>query len=93
MEEEIQHLLDQDIVEKINEPTGWVSPPVVTPKKDKSQICLNVDKRGANQAIPRRHTQLPTIDDIVNELSGSFHCVFTPGYVQGIPSTAAQGEF
>lgn len=31
MEEELQHLLEQDIIEKVNEPTGWVSPPVVTP--------------------------------------------------------------
>ena len=56
MEEEIQHLLDQDIIEKDSEPTGWVSPPVVTPKKDQSQIRLNVDMRVANQAIPCRHT-------------------------------------
>ena len=71
MEREIQHLLDQDIIEKVNEPTGWVSPPVVTPKKDPGQIRLNVDMRVANQAIPRRHTQHPTIDDVVNGLSGS----------------------
>ena len=71
MEKEIQYLLDRDINQKVNEPTGWVSPPVVTPKKDPSQIRLNVDMRVANQAIPRRHTQHPTIDDVVNELSGS----------------------
>ena len=71
MEDEIQHLIDQDIIEKVSEPTEWVSPPVVTPKKDQSQIRLNVDMRVANQAIPRRHTQHPTIDDVVNELSGS----------------------
>ena len=70
MEEEIQHLLDQDIIEKVSEPTGWVSPPLVTPKKDQSQIRLNVDMCVANQAIFRRQTQHPTIDDVVNELSG-----------------------
>ena len=85
MEEEIQHLLDQDIIEKVSEPTGWVSPPVVTPKKDQSQIRLNVDMRVANQAIPRRHTQHPTIDDVVNELSGSTvfsHLDMSKGYHQ-----------
>ena len=71
MEKEIQHLLDQDIIEKVNEPTGWVSPPVVTSKKDQSQIRLNVDIRMANQAIARRHTQHPTIDDVITELSES----------------------
>ena len=85
MEEEIQHLLDQDIIEKVSEPTGWVSSPVVTPKKDQSQIRLNVDMRVANQAIPRRHTQHPTIDDVVNELSGSTvfsHLDMSKGYHQ-----------
>ena len=85
MEEEIQYLLDQDIIEKVSEPTGWVSPPVVTPKKDQSQIHLNVDLRMANQAIPRRHTQHPMIDDVVNELSGStvfLHLNMSKGYHQ-----------
>jgi len=85
MEKEIQRLLDQDIIEKVNEPTGWVSPPVVTPKKDQSQIRLNVDMRVANQAIPRRHTQHPMIYDVVNELSGSTvfsHLDMSKGYHQ-----------
>jgi len=71
MEEKIQNILDQDIIEKVSEPTGWVSPPVVAPKKDQSQTRLNMEMRVANKAIPHRHTQHPTIDDVVNELSGS----------------------
>ena len=85
MEEEIQHLIDRDIIEKVNEPTGWVPPPGVTPKKDQSQIRLNVDMRLANQAIPRRQAQHPTIDDVVNELSGSTvfsHLDMSKGYHQ-----------
>ena len=73
--------MEQDIIEKVNEPTGWVSPP----KKDESQIRLKVDMRVANQAIPRRHTQHPTIDDVVNELSGSTvfsHLDMSKGYHQ-----------
>lgn len=85
MEKEIQHLLDQDIIEKVNEPTVWVSPPVVSPKKDQSQIRLNVDMRVANQAIPRRHTQHPMIDDVITELTGSTvfsHLDMSKGYHQ-----------
>ena len=66
MEKEIRHLLNQDIIEKVNEPTGWISPSHVTPKKDQSQIRLNADLRVASQAIPRRQTQHSTIDDVVN---------------------------
>ena len=76
MEEEIQHLIDQDIIEKVNEPTGWVSPPVVLPRKIRARY---VDKRVANQAIPRRYTQHPIIDDMVNELSGSTMFSHLPG--------------
>ena len=53
------------------------------PKKDQSQICLNIDMRVANQAIPHRHTQHPMIDDVVNELSGSTvfsHLDMSKGY-------------
>ena len=85
MEKEIQHLRDQDIIEKVNEPTGWVSPLVFTPKKDQSQIRLNVDIRVGNQAIPRRHIQHPTIDDVITELSGSTvfsHLDMSKGYHQ-----------
>ena len=31
MELEIEHSLEQDVIEKV--PIGWVSPPVVNPKK------------------------------------------------------------
>ena len=86
MKKEIQYFLDQDTVEKVNEPTGWVSPPVVYPKKDQRQIRLNADMRVANQAIPRRHTQHPTIDDVIVDRVLAF------GYVHGTPPTRAQGE-
>jgi len=46
---------------------------------------VNVDVHVANQAIPRRHTQHPTIDDMVNELRGSTvfsHLDMSKGYHQ-----------
>ncbi|KAK2572981.1 hypothetical protein P5673_002002 [Acropora cervicornis] len=77
MELEIEHSLEQDVIEKV--PIGWVSPPVVNPKKL------------ANQTIPRRLIQHPTIDDVVNERGGStvfFHLDvsgerMSPGRVEG----------
>ena len=39
MEKEIQHLLDQDIIEKVNEPTGWVSPPVSLPGRIRARFA------------------------------------------------------
>ena len=92
MEEEIQHLLDQDIIKNVNEPTGWVSPPVVTPKKDQSQIRLNVDMRVANQAIPRQAH--PALHDRQRDHRAKRDdCVLTFGYGQRIPPTRAQSGF
>ena len=51
--------------------------------KYQSQTRLNVDIRVANQALPRRHTQHPTIDDVITKLSGSTvfsHLDISKGY-------------
>ena len=32
---------------------------------------LNVDMREGNKAIPRTHTVMPTLNDIINELNGA----------------------
>ena len=53
MKKEKQHLLDQDIIEKVNEPPAASrEPPVVTPKKDQSQIRLNVGMRVQTKQFP-----------------------------------------
>ena len=92
MEEEIQHLLDQDIIKNVNEPTGWVSPPVVTPKKDQSQIRLKVDMRVANQEIPRQAH--PALHDRQRDHRAKrVDRVLTFGYGQRIPPISAQREF
>ena len=70
LEKELQKLEEQDIIEKVDKPTGWVSPTVVTPKKN-NDIRLNVDMRVANNAIPRTHNIMPTVEDIITELNGA----------------------
>ena len=63
----------------------WVSPVVITPKWSSNEIWLNVDLREANKAIPRTHTVLPKIDDIINELNGATvfsHLDMNRGYQQ-----------
>ena len=66
---ELKKLEEKDIVEKVaNQPTPWISPIVVTPKKD-GGIRLCVDMREANQAI-ERHT-MPTLQDFKAEVNGA----------------------
>ena len=67
---ELKKLEEQDIVEKVaNQPTSWISPIVITPKKD-GGIRLCVDMREANQAIERERNTMPTLQDFKAEVNG-----------------------
>jgi len=76
VEDEIQELLEQDIIERVEGPTPLVSPIVTPPKPkqpDKVRLCLDI--RQANQAIIRERHLLPTLDDVIYDLNGS--CKFS----------------
>ena len=81
----MEKLEADDIIERVEKPTSWVSPVVITPKRSSNEIRLNVDMREANEAIPRTHTVMPTLDDIINELNGAtvfYHLDINHGYHQ-----------
>ena len=85
LEAELEKLLEDDVIEKVEEPTSWVSPVVITPKRTANEIRLNVDMREANKAIPRTHTIMPTLEDITHELNGAAvfsHLDMNHGYHQ-----------
>ena len=71
LEAELEKIEADDIIERVEKPTSWVSPVVITPKRSSNDIRLNVDMREANKAIPRTHTVTATLDDIINELNGA----------------------
>jgi len=71
VDEEIQRLLDSDTIEEVpttNEPTSWLNPYVVVPKKDPSQIRFCLDMRQANKAIIRERHVIPKFEEILPEL-------------------------
>ena len=85
LEAELEKLEADDINKRVEKPTSWVSPVVITPKRFSNEIRLNVDMREANKAIPRTHTVMPTLDDIINELNGATvfsHLDMNHGYDQ-----------
>lgn len=85
LEAELPKLEADDIIEKVESPTSWVSPAVVTPKRTANEIRLNVDMRVANKAIPRTHSVMPTLEDIIHELTGATvfsHLDMNNGYHQ-----------
>ncbi|XP_060556789.1 uncharacterized protein K02A2.6-like [Ruditapes philippinarum] len=71
VENELQRLEDLDIIEKVEGPTDWVSPIVLEPKPKTNQIRICVDMRLPNQAIKRTRHIIPTIDDMIVDLSGA----------------------
>ena len=72
VEAEIRQLLEADVIEKVEGPTPWVSPIVVTPKpKQPDKIRMCVDMRAANAAIERERYITPTVDDIIGQVHGS----------------------
>ena len=72
--EKVQRKLDElekdGIVEKVTEPTPWISSMVTVVKPNgKLRICL--DPKDLNRAVQREKYQLPTIEDVATRLTGA----------------------
>ncbi len=71
VDKKLDELLEQGIIEEVPEgPTGWVSPLVVVPKPG-GDVRVCVDMRRANEAIVRERHPIPTVDELMEELSES----------------------
>ena len=70
LEEELNRMVDQGVLEKVEQPTAWVSQMAVTAKKDGSlRICI--DPQELNKALQREHTTLPVLEDTLHDLGQS----------------------
>ena len=71
VEDKLRQLENEDIIERAEGPTPWVSPIVVVSKPSNPNEIRNcVDMRSLNQAIIREQHIIPTIDDVVSDLNG-----------------------
>lgn len=70
VEEHIKTLIAQDIIEKVEVPTAWISPVVPIVKKN-GEIRLCVDMCRANEAIIRERYSLPILEDILDTIRGN----------------------
>jgi len=59
-----------DIIERVESATPYVSPLVVSPKKD-GDVRLCVDMHLPNKALRRERHPSPTVDDLINLLNGA----------------------
>ena len=71
VDSKLDELIDSDIIEEVKGgPTEWVSPLVIVPKQNKDvRIC--VDMRRANQAIIRERHPIPTIEEVLYDMTGA----------------------
>ncbi|XP_055542951.1 uncharacterized protein K02A2.6-like [Wyeomyia smithii] len=72
VELKLNELLAKDVIEKVAEPSRWVSPMVIV-LKDSGEIRLCIDMRQVNNAILRETHPLPTIEDIRWKLNGAIY--------------------
>nr|XP_022336145.1 uncharacterized protein LOC111132611 [Crassostrea virginica] len=71
LSKKLDELLDLDIIERVEEPSSWVSPVVCVPKHSGEDIRLCVDMRQANTAVRRVRHPIPTIDELLHEMNSS----------------------
>ena len=70
VQNELQKMEQLGVIEKVEEPTDWVSSIVYTRKANgKLRICL--DPKDLNTAIKRPHYPTPTLDEITHKLAGA----------------------
>lgn len=71
VDRKINELERQGIIEKVNEPSSWISPVVVVEKKSEDGVISEknlrvcIDMRRANEAVQRENHPLPTFEDFL----------------------------
>ena len=70
LKKELERMEEQDVIEKVTEPTDWVNSLVVVEKPNgKLRVCL--DPRNLNKAVKRPHYAMPTLEDAVSKMAGA----------------------
>ena len=63
--------MDAGIIGPVDEPPDWVSQMSVAEKKSGIRICIYIDPRPLNEALKREQYKLPTLEDVLPELSNA----------------------
>ena len=70
LEEQVNKDKELGVIEKVEGPTPWVSPVVVTPKpKQPGIIQVCIDMRQANQAVQCERHLTPTVKEVIGDLN------------------------
>ena len=68
LQAELQRLTELQIIEPVTKPTKWVSS-MVTTQKPNGDIRICIDPKDLNRALQRSHYPIPTIEDVLPNLS------------------------
>ena len=69
LEKNLNEMLKQAVVERVDGPIDWVNSMVVVKKDGSLRICI--DHKDLNKALKREHYQLPTIEEITARMAGA----------------------
>ena len=67
LKKHIEQLEKMEVLKKVAEPTDWISSEVVVRKGYKLRLCI--DPEDLNKALKRSHYPMPTIEEILPELT------------------------
>lgn len=71
LKKELDRMLKDQIITKVDEPTEFVHPIVIVKKKENDQIRICLDPKHLNDALIREYYSLPTFEDLTSEMAGS----------------------
>ena len=70
LREELDRMIDLGVIEKVEEPTEWVSSLVVVQKANgKLRLCL--DPKDLNKYVMREHYYIPVASEVTREMTGA----------------------
>eukprot|EP00731_Ephydatia_muelleri_P010621 Em0005g1207a len=68
---DLRSLEKSGMIAREEEPTEWISNLTAVWKADKTQVRVCLDPQELNKAVLRNHFKIPTLDDVLPELTGA----------------------
>ena len=68
---ELERMLNKGVISKVDSPTEWCAPMVVTPKGNTGKVRVCVDLTQLNKYVQRENHPLPAVDTTLARLAGA----------------------
>ena len=70
VKDKLMELEQQGVISKVDQPTDWCAPIVAVPKSNGDvRVCVDLTK--LNDQVKRERLMLPSVDDVLSQLSGA----------------------